>query len=157
MAAASRRLLRVLIVDAYDERDMYAEALVRHGFDVLTASTAIAALKLVTRTPPDVVVQGSMFPDLSGIGLTRRLKSLPQTRSAPLIVLSGFSDQATLGLIREGGCDSILVTPCLPEALLQEVQRLAAGERLRLVRGKPVKSRERTLGPARQGRPKSRR
>jgi DNA-binding NtrC family response regulator len=120
----------ILIIDAFDERDMYAEAFRARGHTVVTASTAIEGLRLIQQHRPDVVVQGLALPDLSGIELGKRIKQ--HDRSLPVIAISGFTDETTLRSARVCRFDAILLKPCLPEELLREI--LNAKSRTRLER-----------------------
>lgn len=126
MNSKKARAVRVLVIDAYDERDMYEEALSSYGFAVATAGTAAEGLKLLERQHVDVIVQGLVFPDLSGIELARQLKTRTETRRTPLIVLSGFIDQHNLDAVRATGCSSILIKPCDPGMLATEIRRVLA-------------------------------
>jgi two-component system OmpR family response regulator len=117
----------ILVIDAYDEGDMYAEALRKWGFDVATASTAAQGLAAARTMAPDIIVQGVAFPDLSGAELARQLKQA--VRSRPLIVLSGFRDERTLQSIQASGCDAVLEKPCLPSTLLGEIRGLLRPQR----------------------------
>jgi two-component system KDP operon response regulator KdpE len=123
MPKVSRRAIHVLIIDAYDEREMYAEAFRKHGLTVSTASTAAEGLTRFGQRQADVIVQGFVLPDMPGIELVTRLKVLAQM---PIIVLSGFTDPSTLGAIYAAGADSVKLKPCLPDMLLGEVKRLFA-------------------------------
>jgi hypothetical protein len=52
---------RILIVDAYDERDMYAEALRDYGFIITTAATVSAARTLRETQNHDLIVHDLIF------------------------------------------------------------------------------------------------
>ena len=117
-----RRSIRVLIINAYDEREMYAEAFRNRGLDVTTAATAAEGLASVTRRPPDVVVQGMAFGDGNGIDLARALTDRLSATGGALIVISGFTDAPTLASIRLTGCDAVLLKPCLPDELLRTIR-----------------------------------
>lgn len=133
------RDVRVLIIDAFDERDMYAEAFRSYGFTVTTASTATEGLKILDAQGIDVIVQGLVFPDLLGLELARQLKARADTRSKPLIVLSGFTDQQTLDAVRAIGSDSVLIKPCSPPMLAAEIQRVLRRPQRELVHSRPPK------------------
>ena len=65
---------RILVVD--DEpriTDLVAMALRYEGFDVATAGTGRAALKLVEEFRPALIVLDVMLPDLDGFAVTERL------------------------------------------------------------------------------------
>jgi CheY-like chemotaxis protein len=116
----------VLLIDAYDEREMYAQMMRFHGFLVTTASTAHDGYALLARARPDVIVQGMKLPDASGCDVARTLKTATRTCNIPLIGLTGYSDRGFLEAARAAGCDSVLLKPCLPDALIAEIRRLLA-------------------------------
>lgn len=120
----ARGQIRVLVADAFDECEMYAEALRVYGLTVTTASSVSEARSAVQRRRFDVVVQGSVFGDGSGVDLTTAVRRSRRLTRTPLIVLTGFTDEPRLASLRQSGCDAILIKPCLPNRLLNEILRL---------------------------------
>jgi DNA-binding response OmpR family regulator len=123
-AAGREKRVRVLIVDAFDEREMYAEALRSYGYSVATASTATQALRLIETSRYDLIVHGLMLPDIPGIELAERLSAHDHTRATPRIVISGFSDDESLKAARATGCRTVLLKPCEPRMLAAEIRRV---------------------------------
>jgi len=66
MHASPSATRHVLLIDAYNEREMYAEAIRSQGFVVTTAATATEGLIVLRQHRPDVIVQGMRLPDLDG-------------------------------------------------------------------------------------------
>ena len=67
--------LRVLVVD--DEQmlaDLLASALRYEGWEVVTAGTGIAAVRIAREIEPDVVVLDIMLPDFDGLEVMRRVR-----------------------------------------------------------------------------------
>jgi two-component system, cell cycle response regulator DivK len=121
--------IHVVIIDGYDECDMYAEALRSYGIVVTTAESARDGIRLLESAQPDVVVQGLVFADLAGIELTQRIRAIPHLRRTPIAAVSGFTDRRTLDAAHEAGIDCVLLKPCLPERLLREIETLLAASR----------------------------
>jgi two-component system, cell cycle response regulator DivK len=121
--STARHPLRVLIINAFDEREMYAEALQAAGLSVTTAATATQGLEQFLATMPDVVVQGMAFSDRAGIALAGDLSRL-RSPATSLIVITGFTDAARLDELHAMRCDAVLLKPCLPEQLLRTVKRV---------------------------------
>ncbi len=111
-------LLRVLLVDdAIDEREMYAECLRRQGVCTLQAQSAADAYRLATEWSPDVVVTDiRLVGHAGGLELTRQLKRSPETAAVPVVVLSGVHPQ-NQAAAADAGCDLFLTKPCLPDEL----------------------------------------
>ena len=69
------------------------------------------ALLLIREDVPDVIVVDWMMPHLSGIEVCRRLKSNPETRSIPVIILSARSEDEDKVRGLEIGADDYVVKP----------------------------------------------
>ena len=65
--------MHVLIINAFDERDMYAEALRNAGLIVTTAISASEGIERLTTVGPDVVIQRMAFADRTGFDLAAEL------------------------------------------------------------------------------------
>lgn len=116
----------VLIVDdARDNREAYAEYLQFRGFRVLEAATGQSALDEADRHDPDVVLLDMVLPDIAGTEVTRRLRSAGFGRPT-IIALSACVSERDVALALESGCDSFLAKPCVPDAVVTEIWRLLA-------------------------------
>ena len=59
------------------------------GFEVYTADTGAAGLKLALSEKPDVILLDLGLPDVNGIDVVASLKRNPQTAPIPVLVWSG--------------------------------------------------------------------
>jgi two-component system cell cycle response regulator DivK len=116
----------VLLVQPRSEgSEIYAELLRDHGLTPLAVSNARDALAVAAKA--DVIVTGVLLPgSTDGIGLIAQLRSDERTRHTPIIVLTVCTWQTERERCQDAGCDVFLPKPCLPDALLREVQRLLA-------------------------------
>lgn len=115
----------VLIVDDFeDNRAMYAEFLRYSGFEVIEASNGLEAIEKATASVPDVIVMDLSLPVLDGWEATRRLKNDDRTRHVPVIALTGHALEGHSQGAREAGCDGFLAKPCLPETLLETIEKM---------------------------------
>ena len=80
----------VLIVDDMPENiDILAEALV-NDFTILTAKSGKEALKSVKKNPPDLILLDIVMPGMDGYDVLKHLKIDDQTRSIPVICITGL-------------------------------------------------------------------
>ena len=115
---------RILLVDDYgDAVDMWGLYLSSCGYDVLTASDGLEAMKLAIDRRPDLIVLDLDLPGLTGFEVARRLRALPATMHIPLIASTGYSDGAQLEEARRCGFDHVLVKPYEPATLVQEIEK----------------------------------
>ena len=115
----------ILIVDDYpDALDIWAIYLRSVGFRVSTAADGAAAIAQAERLLPDLIVLDLELPRVSGFDVARRLRANPETQDIPLIAATGYSHVRQLDRARAAGFDQVLVKPCDPDALVQEIERL---------------------------------
>ena len=82
-------MAKVLVVDdRYDNVRLLAYELMDHGFDVVTAFSGAQALDAARTARPDVVLLDIMMPGMDGVEVCRHLKSDPDLRSIPVIMVS---------------------------------------------------------------------
>jgi two-component system cell cycle response regulator DivK len=119
----------ILIVDDYpDALDIWAIFLRLCGYRVSTASDGAEAIEQAERLLPDLVVLDLELPQVSGFDVAKRLRSNPQTQSIPLIAATGYSHINQLERARAAGFDQIVIKPCDPDQLVEEIERLLPAE-----------------------------
>ncbi|HET7201901.1 MAG TPA: ATP-binding protein [Steroidobacteraceae bacterium] len=110
---------RVLIVDDnIDAADGLALLLRAHGFDVHVAYRGADALSITADVHPDIVLLDLGLPDMPGEDVARRLRQAEWSRSARLIAITGWGQDADRARTREAGFDVHLVKPVDPDVLL---------------------------------------
>ncbi|MEM6466185.1 MAG: DNA-binding response regulator [Pseudomonadota bacterium] len=98
-----------LVVDDNPESlGMVSSALEAHGMTVLIARDGKTAIDLTRRVQPDVILMDAVMPEPDGFETCRILKSGPQPTQAPIIFMTGLSEQEDVvrGL-NAGGVDYI--------------------------------------------------
>lgn len=103
---------RVLVVeDEPAQREVLAYNLESEGFAVSKAENGDDALLYVDEDNPDIIVLDWMLPGVSGIEICRRLKTRPDTRDIPIIMLSARSEEVDRVRGLETGADDYVVKP----------------------------------------------
>ncbi|WP_170330121.1 phosphate regulon transcriptional regulator PhoB [Ruegeria arenilitoris] len=113
----------VLVVeDELAQREVLAYNLEAEGFRVSKAASGDEAMLLVDEEHPDIIVLDWMMPNLSGIEVCRRLKSRPDTRSIPIIMLSARTEEVDKVRGLETGADDYVVKPYSVVELMARVR-----------------------------------
>src|SRR5881392_1430769 len=119
----------LMIEDDTRLAQMVSEYLERSGFGVTHAPDARAGLHLLEDPPsgstPDLVVLDLMLPDLDGLEVCRRVRSLPgETGKVPVLMLTAKGDPMDRIVGLELGADDYLPKPFEPRELLARVKAL---------------------------------
>ncbi len=110
MAAAEQPTVLV-VEDEAAQREVLSYNFEAEGFRVAQAGNGEEALILVDEIAPDVIVLDWMLPSVSGIEVCRRLKSRPETRGVPIIMLSARSEEVDRVRGLETGADDYVIKP----------------------------------------------
>jgi DNA-binding NarL/FixJ family response regulator/class 3 adenylate cyclase len=131
--AHSVDVIRVAIADD--------QALVRGGFAVLLrtapdievvgeAADGRAAVELVIRERPDVVLMDIRMPDMDGVEATRRITGDARLATTRVLILTTYDlDEYVFEALR-AGASGFLLKDTLPDDLLAAVRVIAKGEAL---------------------------
>ena len=116
---------RVLIVE--DEPHIIESlsfVLGREGFLVSSALDGEAAVEVLRRDPPDLVILDVMLPRLNGFEVLKLAKSDPALKSIPVIVLTAKGQQQDRRLAEEIGSDGFMTKPFSNRDVIDNVRRL---------------------------------
>jgi two-component system cell cycle response regulator DivK len=117
----------VLVVEEYqDAREMYAAYLQFSGYRVAEATNGLEAIDKSIELMPDIILMDLALPRMDGWEATRRLKLDARTRHIPIVALTGHALAGHAEGARQAGCDAFVTKPCLPDALVAEIQRMLA-------------------------------
>lgn len=117
----------VLVVEDYqDAREMYTAYLQFSGYRVAEATDGFEAVEKSIELLPDIILMDLALPRMDGWEATRRLKSDDRTKDIPIVALTGHALAGFAEGARLAGCDAFVTKPCLPDALVAEIQRMLA-------------------------------
>jgi DNA-binding response OmpR family regulator len=92
----------LLIEDSKLLRIANTRALVKAGYEVISAGDGEAGLRSARETIPDLILLDMLLPKITGLDVLKGLKSDPRTKGIPVIVLSGLSQANEARLMNEG-------------------------------------------------------
>src|SRR3989337_3071154 len=103
------RAPRILVADDdWLNRDMLEAYLVGSGCEVVTAADGLTALEQARAAPIDLALVDVQMPRLDGLGLCRALKSSPQTRFVPVVVVTALDSEDDKLKALEAGADDFV-------------------------------------------------
>ena len=115
----------LLVNEALDEHDLYARTLRAYGYRVVRAPTSGAAHLIAITRPTDIVVTDVYITgSISGLELTRRLRTHTRTTTLPIIVLADVARPQDADLALKAGANLVLERSVRAETLQAQIARL---------------------------------
>ena len=93
-------------------------------YNVDTAARGDEAEIKLRENPPDLVILDWMLPGLSGIELCRRLRTRPETKQLPIIMLTARGEESERVRGLATGADDYIVKPFSVPELIARVNAL---------------------------------
>ncbi|SEK70672.1 two-component system, OmpR family, phosphate regulon response regulator PhoB [Roseovarius nanhaiticus] len=119
---ASGRPTVLLVEDEPAQREVLAYNLEAAGLNVIRAGDGEEALLFVAEGAPDLILLDWMLPNVSGIEVCRQIKSRPDTRAVPIIMLSARTEEVDMVRGLDTGADDYMTKPYSLAELMARVQ-----------------------------------
>ncbi len=115
---------KILVVDDEDYvRKMIQLKLEEDGFHVDTAHDGATCLSKVKSFQPDLILMDVMLETFSGLDTVKILKQDPETKSIPVLVLTGRSFEEEYKEAMKVGANGFITKPILPNRLIQQIKQ----------------------------------
>lgn len=92
------------------------------GYKVIVEVDGLNGLRAVEREKPDLVILDIMLPGQSGLDVCRKIKTNPDLKNIPVIMLSAKSEELDVILGLELGADDYVGKPFSPKILFSRVR-----------------------------------
>jgi two-component system sensor histidine kinase/response regulator len=116
---------KILIIEDNQENiDLLLYFLKPQGYEVLTATDGERGLQLAQQENPHIILLDIMLPKLDGFAVCEKLKSDPQTKFIPIIMITALKDMKDKIRSLEVGADDFITKPFENVELLARVKSL---------------------------------
>lgn len=134
-AVTARRRIALIVDDERIQQSLHRHALSSTNLELAFASSAAEALKAVEVRPPDIILLDIGLPDMDGLDVLVRLRSIAGAPQVPVVMVTGNSQASTVqACIRHGATDFIVkpfdqaeLVSRVESALLRSGRPLSAG------------------------------
>jgi DNA-binding response OmpR family regulator len=92
-------------------RERLVKALTFEGYQAMDAENGRVGLELIDKDKPDLVICDILMPELGGFDFVSVLRSRPETRTVPIIMLTALSERLSQREFMELGADDYLTKP----------------------------------------------
>ncbi|OOG53501.1 response regulator transcription factor [Polaromonas sp. C04] len=115
----------LMIEDDARLASMVGEYLGQSGFEVSHAGDGLGGLTRLQELAPDLVILDLMLPDIDGLEVCRRIRSLPgDVAQVPVLMLTAKGDPMDRIIGLELGADDYLPKPFEPRELLARIRAI---------------------------------
>jgi PAS domain S-box-containing protein len=119
--AAAETTPRILVVEDDAKMRRVLELLLSGHWTVETAADAASAITATRERPPDLVLTDLLLPGMDGYDFLRQLRAEAGTRTLPVIVISGLTEEADRLKALEAGANDYLIKPFSERELMLRV------------------------------------
>ncbi len=117
----------LIIEDDFFIRELYNRQFVKDGYTVVTAEDGPDGLIKASQENPDLILLDIMLPKLNGLDLLRTLKSKPETKPIPVILLTNLGQESVIKEGFEYGAESYLIKSAYtPSQIIEEIKNFLA-------------------------------
>ena len=104
--AAHPRDIVLIVDDSPETLGFLTDALEQSGFSVLIATSGKAAINVVDRITPDIILMDAVMPGMDGFDTCRSLKANPGIAQVPVIFMTGLTEtEHIVHALESGGVD----------------------------------------------------
>jgi len=118
---------KILIVE--DEESLLkleSILLTSKGYDVRGVPNGQAALQALNEVKPDLILLDVMLPEIDGFEVCRRIKSDPENRHIPIIMLTAKKSREDMAKGEQVGADWYITKPFKAAMVIETIQRFLA-------------------------------
>jgi two-component system sensor histidine kinase/response regulator len=116
---------RLLIVDDEPRNVRLLEGMLYgEPYELIPAHSGAEALDLIGKNPPDLVLLDVMMPDINGFEVCKHIKSDPNRRMIPVVMVTALSDVSDRIEAMQAGADDFLSKPIDAAELIVRVRSL---------------------------------
>lgn len=101
---------------------LFSDLLEANGYGTVQTRSGVEAVALARQHKPDLILMDIQLPEVSGLEVTRWLKSDEELRGIPVIAITAFAMKGDEEKIRQGGCEAYLSKPISVVKFLETVR-----------------------------------
>lgn len=93
-------------------------------YEIVTASNGARALQKLAESRPDIILSDIIMPEKNGYEVCEFVKSHPDYRDIPVILLTGTFEPFDPDRAEKAGCDAVVTKPFESQSLINKVEEL---------------------------------
>ncbi len=100
-------------------------------YEIVSANNGVRALQKLAESMPDIILSDIIMPEKNGYEVCEFVKSHPEYRDIPVILLTGTFEPFDPDRAEKAGCDAVVTKPFESQSLINKVEELIQKRRSR--------------------------
>lgn len=115
-------MANILIVDDSQlERKKFQLALEKEHHRLAFAQTGEDAITMAYEQHPDLIIMDFVMPDVDGVEATAYIKSHPETKNIPIIMVTSIRQKEEVVKALKSGVNDFLIKPFKDDQLIEKI------------------------------------
>ncbi|GGH01717.1 MAG TPA: two-component system response regulator [Oceanicaulis sp.] len=115
---------KVLIVEDNElNMKLFHDLLEAHGYETLQTREGLKAIDMAREHRPDLILMDIQLPEVSGLDVTKWLKSDEDLSGIPVVAVTAFAMKGDEERIRDGGCEGYLSKPITVTSFIETIRK----------------------------------
>lgn len=114
----------LLVEDNDDMREYISGILLEEGIKISEARNGIEGKKQLTLAKPDLIISDVMMPDMDGFEFSKFVRSVPEYRLTPIVMLTALTDLENRLQAFDIGVSDYLIKPFIEKELKARIHNL---------------------------------
>lgn len=127
---SERKDIVLVVDDAPGTLGLLNDTLEGAGFMVLIAQSAAAAMTIIERVTPDIILLDALMPGMDGFEACRRMKRNPALFAVPIIFMTGLTESEDVVRGFDAGGVDYVTKPVSPDEVVARISTHLANARL---------------------------
>jgi len=124
----TERVKIMLVDDSSTNNLLYESIFESEGYDVIVCDSGRTALKKLTQKErPNIVLLDLMMPGIDGFDVLEKIKSNPDTKEIPVIILTAKVDAESESKAFELGAVDYIIKPIGIYEITEEIRAILSG------------------------------
>src|SRR3954463_14464960 len=115
-------------------------------YEVVAVNNGAKAIQKLSEMRPDIILSDIIMPEKNGYEVCEYVKSHPEFRNIPVVLLTGTFEPFDPDRAEKAGCDAVVTKPFESQSLIHKVEELIA-------QAQPSSSAAPELAPSASGTP----
>lgn len=122
MSETTKKKIMIVEDDSF-VMDIYQTKLSQEGFEVISASNGIEAIKKLETELPDLILLDIVMPYMGGMEALKKLKEDEKTKTIPVVLLTNLSQKEDIDLgLGLGANDYLIKSHFTPSEVLEKIR-----------------------------------